>query len=155
MMNRSQQDRLLPRAKPVEPLAQSWGRPFQARKNGTQCACGGDCPRCLTGQAEAAEADAAAPQHVASASAETRTTTHPFKAEIRTTAPAGGSATGRSKTLSDGPGEEAPPAPTEARPEQAIAAPPHMREETPLPPPPGLKGQARPVRHSRRPRPGR
>lgn len=131
MMNRSQQDRLPPRAKPPEPLAQSWGQPFQARRNGSQCACGGDCPRCLTSLAESASTAAQA--------VETRTTTHPFKAEIRTTAPAGASATSRSKTLNDAPTEDTAPAATESSTEEATAAPTPMSEEdTPPTPPPGL-----------------
>lgn len=134
MMNRSQQDRLFPRAKPPEPLAQSWGQPFQARRNGSQCACGGDCPRCVTGGLP--ETASTAAQAV-----ETRTTTHPFKAEIRTTAPAGASATSRSKTLNDAPTEDTAPteSSTESSTEEATAAPTPMSEEEARPsPPPGL-----------------
>lgn len=136
MMNRSQQDRLLRRAKTPEPITQSWGRPFQARQNGTQCACGGDCPRCLP------EPDAIvsnAPSDHTAPPVETHTITRPFKAEIRTTAPAGNSAPGRGKTLNDASTDEVVPPATETPTEEVTATPPPLREpEAPPLPPPGL-----------------
>lgn len=142
MMNRSQQDRLLPRAKPPEPLTQSWGRPFQARKNGTQCACGGDCPRCLPEPASSSSATETTPgtsaDH-ATQPVETRTTTRPFKAEIRMTAPPGSSATSRGKTVNDSPTDDVVPPTADTPIEEVTATPPPMREqEAPPAPPQGL-----------------